>query len=274
MASSLHHKTVPALETLVESEEEDVVAGQSSKTIDAGPNSRKNTESDLEVKRSIPTAPVDVSNLSKPTSASLLTPHLSTSSVTPASANHDPLIGIALPKSDPAPSSSQYRPDLHLEMMSLSAANDMKNTTGHTPHGYSLRHRSLRSLSLAEKIAGSIRHQQDMEGMMTGNGAGGNNNNNTGDGQGNQQGSDKKDDSYSSGGEIVDELQEELKEKAVLVIRRVRDKLTGLDFYPVQHTGNGKIKSLEVHEQVDKLIQQATSNELLCQGFFGWCPFW
>ena len=258
----------------MESEEEDVVAGQSSKTIDAGPTSRKNTETNLEVKRSIPAAPIGVSNLSKPMKTSLLTPHLSASSNAPASANHDPLIGIALPKSDPAPSSSQYRPDLHLEMMSLSAANDMKNTTGHTPHGYSLRHRSLRSLSLAEKIAGSIRHQQDMEGMMTGTGNGGNGTTNTGEGQGNQQGSDKKDDSYSSGGEIVDELQEELKEKAVLVIRRVRDKLTGLDFYPVQHTGNGKIKSLEVHEQVDKLIQQATSNELLCQGFFGWCPFW
>ena len=70
----------------------------------------------------------------------------------------------------------------------------------------------------------------------------------------------------------VDGLQEELKDKAVVVIRRVRDKLTGLDFYPPGT--NGKLHPLDVEAQVDKLIQQATSNELLCLGFFGWCPFW
>nr|1W1N_A Chain A, PHOSPHATIDYLINOSITOL 3-KINASE TOR1 [Saccharomyces cerevisiae]2KIO_A Chain A, Serine/threonine-protein kinase TOR1 [Saccharomyces cerevisiae]2KIT_A Chain A, Serine/threonine-protein kinase TOR1 [Saccharomyces cerevisiae] len=31
---------------------------------------------------------------------------------------------------------------------------------------------------------------------------------------------------------------------------------------------------LDVPEQVDKLIQQATSIERLCQHYIGWCPFW
>lgn len=68
-------------------------------------------------------------------------------------------------------------------------------------------------------------------------------------------------------------LQQELTEKAVVVIRRVLDKLNGLDFAsswdPV--TSN---QQLQVADQVDRLIQEATSNENLSQSFFGWCPFW
>jgi FKBP12-rapamycin complex-associated protein len=54
--------------------------------------------------------------------------------------------------------------------------------------------------------------------------------------------------------------------KALVLISRVRDKLTGRDF--------DRNVSLDVPEQVDLLIQQATSHELLCQCYIGWCPFW
>lgn len=72
--------------------------------------------------------------------------------------------------------------------------------------------------------------------------------------------------------------QEELTEKAVLVIRRVMDKLTGLDFSSQKgeallHAQN-QIAALDVPEQVDRLILQATANENLCLSYFGWCPFW
>lgn len=64
------------------------------------------------------------------------------------------------------------------------------------------------------------------------------------------------------------EAEEELfNEKGILVIQRVSDKLTGLDF---DHGGI----PLDVKEQIDRLIKQATSNENLCACFFGWCPFW
>ena len=59
---------------------------------------------------------------------------------------------------------------------------------------------------------------------------------------------------------------EALNARAVAVIQRVSNKLTGRDF---------KANSiLEVSEQVEKLIQQATSVENLCQCYIGWCPFW
>lgn len=72
--------------------------------------------------------------------------------------------------------------------------------------------------------------------------------------------------------------QEELTEKAVIVVRRVMDKLTGLDF-AITSNGNSNQdaqaqQALEVKEQVDRLIREATSNEHLSQSFFGWCPFW
>ena len=113
--------------------------------------------------------------------------------------------------------------------------------------------------------------------------------------------------------------QEELQDKAVVVIRRVRDKLTGLDFAPPRgsrsrapaasvagasarpgagartgedtpsrvagqtggaSTGGTVVQggrepgALDVAQQVDRLIVQATSNENLCLSFVGWCPFW
>ena len=59
---------------------------------------------------------------------------------------------------------------------------------------------------------------------------------------------------------------EALNKKAVSIINRVRDKLTGNDFT------NREV--LDVQTQVDLLIQQATSHENLCQCYIGWCPFW
>jgi hypothetical protein len=32
--------------------------------------------------------------------------------------------------------------------------------------------------------------------------------------------------------------------------------------------------ALDVKEQVDRLIRQASANENLCLSFLGWCPFW
>ena len=63
-----------------------------------------------------------------------------------------------------------------------------------------------------------------------------------------------------------DYLSEGLNTKAIAVINRVRDKLTGSDFNP--------LKPLDVIPQVDGLVEQATSHENLCQCYIGWCPFW
>ncbi|KAI0653553.1 FAT-domain-containing protein, partial [Cubamyces menziesii] len=66
--------------------------------------------------------------------------------------------------------------------------------------------------------------------------------------------------------DILNEAQEVRNERALLVYRRVQDKLTGRDFNPDE--------VLSVPAQVDKLIVQATSLENLCQCFSGWCAFW
>lgn len=60
-----------------------------------------------------------------------------------------------------------------------------------------------------------------------------------------------------------------LNEKALKVIRRVQDKLTGTDFPDLDDE-----EALDVAYQVQRLIVQATSNENLCQLFIGWCAFW
>ncbi|KAI5794446.1 armadillo-type protein [Peziza echinospora] len=54
--------------------------------------------------------------------------------------------------------------------------------------------------------------------------------------------------------------------RALVVLKRVRSKLTGHDFKPTEE--------LTISDQVDKLIQQATSLECLCQHYIGWCSFW
>lgn len=57
--------------------------------------------------------------------------------------------------------------------------------------------------------------------------------------------------------------QERLNKRAVAVINRIIDKLTGRDF--------DKNVTLDVSQQVELLIRQATSNENLCQLYIGEC---
>ncbi|KAI5480415.1 FKBP12-rapamycin complex-associated protein [Pseudohyphozyma bogoriensis] len=59
---------------------------------------------------------------------------------------------------------------------------------------------------------------------------------------------------------------EQINTRAVQVVERVTQKLTGRDFKPTV--------VLSVKDQVDKLILQASSLENLSQCFIGWCPFW
>ncbi|KAF9162608.1 phosphatidylinositol kinase- protein kinase tor1 [Actinomortierella ambigua] len=59
---------------------------------------------------------------------------------------------------------------------------------------------------------------------------------------------------------------EQLNQRAVSIINRVTNKLTGRDFKPD--------RPLDVPSQVEKLIQQATSFENLCGCWVGWCAFW
>lgn len=65
---------------------------------------------------------------------------------------------------------------------------------------------------------------------------------------------------------------EVLNERAVAVMKRMSDKLTGRDF-----TADGVPSSNDsdsVQQQVSRLIGQAQGHENLCQSYIGWCPFW
>lgn len=73
-------------------------------------------------------------------------------------------------------------------------------------------------------------------------------------------------------GEGSDANEEALNEKALKVIRRVQAKLAGLDF-PGPDPDN-TTEALNVPDQVQRLIVQATNSENLCQLFIGWCAFW
>ncbi|KAG0243175.1 armadillo-type protein [Mortierella sp. GBAus27b] len=59
---------------------------------------------------------------------------------------------------------------------------------------------------------------------------------------------------------------EQLNQRAVTILNRVTNKLTGRDFNPDV--------TLDVPSQVEKLIRQATSVENLCQCWVGYCAFW
>lgn len=54
--------------------------------------------------------------------------------------------------------------------------------------------------------------------------------------------------------------------RALEVLDRVQQKLTGRDFKPEEE--------LDVVNQVNKLIVEATRLENLCQHYIGWCSFW
>lgn len=54
--------------------------------------------------------------------------------------------------------------------------------------------------------------------------------------------------------------------RAIEVLDRVQQKLTGRDFKDKEE--------LDVISQVNKLIIEATKLENLCQHYIGWCSFW
>lgn len=54
--------------------------------------------------------------------------------------------------------------------------------------------------------------------------------------------------------------------RALQVLARVKEKLTGRDFK--------KEQELSIEEQVDRLLEEATNLENLCQHYIGWCSFW
>jgi serine/threonine-protein kinase mTOR len=59
---------------------------------------------------------------------------------------------------------------------------------------------------------------------------------------------------------------QQINEKAINALLRVRQKLKGTDFQ--------ENKQLTVEEQVSRLIKEATSPVNICQSWPGWCPFW
>jgi FKBP12-rapamycin complex-associated protein len=56
--------------------------------------------------------------------------------------------------------------------------------------------------------------------------------------------------------------------RALAVLSRVKEKLTGRDF------GAAAGGELGIVAQVDRLIKEATNLENLCQHYIGWCSFW
>ncbi|KAJ9193158.1 hypothetical protein DTO166G4_6595 [Paecilomyces variotii] len=65
---------------------------------------------------------------------------------------------------------------------------------------------------------------------------------------------------------VPNEAREAQNARALQVLARVKEKLTGRDFKPTEE--------LNVSDQVDKLLAQATSVENICQHWIGWCSFW
>jgi serine/threonine-protein kinase mTOR len=69
-----------------------------------------------------------------------------------------------------------------------------------------------------------------------------------------------------SNGHAVQDPTEIQNARALEVLDRVSQKLTGRDFKPGEE--------LDVVMQVNKLIVEATKLENLCQHYIGWCSFW
>ena len=69
---------------------------------------------------------------------------------------------------------------------------------------------------------------------------------------------------------MTKDASEALTERAQAVMMRMLHKLEGRDFR-FDGINPGPIS---VADQVQKLIAKATNNELLCQSYIGWCPFW
>ncbi|ERM95810.1 serine/threonine-protein kinase TOR isoform X2 [Amborella trichopoda] len=90
------------------------------------------------------------------------------------------------------------------------------------------------------------------------------------------------------------DANEVLNERAIVVMGRMSNKLTGRDFssgssgsvttttaqHALDHSTMASSDTREAEQglsvklQVQKLILQATSHENLCQNYVGWCPFW
>lgn len=88
------------------------------------------------------------------------------------------------------------------------------------------------------------------------------------------------------------DANEVLNERAVVVMARMSNKLTGRDFSTYTSAPASSVQpsldqstlicndpreaehGVSVKVQVQKLILQATSPENLCQNYVGWCPFW
>lgn len=68
------------------------------------------------------------------------------------------------------------------------------------------------------------------------------------------------------GGDEGETDGEQLNERAITIIARISNKLTGRDFSPTEEH--------KVAVQVDRLINQATNQEHLAQAYVGWCAFW
>ena len=88
---------------------------------------------------------------------------------------------------------------------------------------------------------------------------------------------------------------EALNSGAISVINRVSSKLTGKDFRDMKPGKSKRIFELDdfssfgsiqkstetekewplsVKSQTDRLIEEATRVQNLCQSYVGWCPFW
>jgi FKBP12-rapamycin complex-associated protein len=65
---------------------------------------------------------------------------------------------------------------------------------------------------------------------------------------------------------VEGDMQETQNERAMQVLNRVKEKLTGHDFK--------RDEELTYIVQVDKLLVEATKLENLCQHYIGWCSFW
>lgn len=59
--------------------------------------------------------------------------------------------------------------------------------------------------------------------------------------------------------------------RALEVVNRIQAKLTGRDFLKPD---DDESEDFTIEQQVERLIQEATSIENLCQLFTGWCALW